>query len=192
MYPPVRYVSHVPKNRRKEDIVTMAIQNAEDLFVSMLSHLHASEGRLQRVCEEMSKVAENDNVKEALEVRGFLTKQAVSSIEECFRILGRQPSEPSTRFEEVWLENVRNVLKEIESPVLKGMYIIHKIRELQNLHVAEYRGLVAMAYLAENYPVATLLARNLADKVEFIDRTDELIREIGKGVITARILRRVA
>src|SRR3990172_12764248 len=136
----------------------------------------------------MSKVAENDKVKEALEVRGFLTKQAVSSIEECFRILGRQPSEPSTRFEEVWLENVRNVLKEIESPVLKGMYIIHKIRELQNLHVAEYRGLVAIAYLAENYPVATLLARNLADKVEFIDRTDELIREIGKGVITARIL----
>lgn len=159
----------------------MAIQTAEELFVTMLSHLHAVEQRQAQFADELSQYAQNKEVKNALEVRAFVGRQDTNTIEEIFKLLGEQPKTISTRVPEVMLEDMRRELNEIQSPVLKSIYVISAIRRLQDLHMGEYKILTVMAHLAENYPVAGLLERNLADKMAFAERTDEIIRDLGKA-----------
>ncbi len=165
----------------------MPIQNVEDLFVAMLSHLHNVESRLLTGVQELSQVVQDKDIKQAVETRIFLTKQDINNIEECFRILGKQPVKPTSRFAEVWVEDLRRELSEIQPPVLKTLYALGALRQIHNLHIAEYTSLIIMADLMHNLPVMTLLERNLEDKVMFINRTDALIREIGKTVIAERL-----
>ena len=171
---------------------TMAIQTAEDLFLSILSHLHSAEQRTLQIVEEMSQQTQDKEVKELLDLRAYLQKQEISNIEECFRILGKQPTPPITRFFDVLVEDFRRELSEIPTPALRALYILRAIRRAQEFHIAEYGTLVAMAGLVQNLPVAMLLERNLTDKMIFAERTRELIREIGRNVFAARMMQKVA
>ncbi|MCL5266235.1 MAG: ferritin-like domain-containing protein [Chloroflexi bacterium] len=165
----------------------MTIQKAEELFLYTLSHLHNSENHLLRTVQEMSKAAHDKDIKEALELRVYLSKQAISNIEECFRLLGKQPMKVSSRFQDVWMEDFLKELNEIQAPALKALYTIHKVRQIQEMHIAEYAALENMAQLMGNFPVATLLERNLEDKVAFVEQTDEIIREIGRTLIVGKM-----
>jgi len=170
----------------------MPIQSAEDLFLAGLSHLHRSEQRLLQAVEEMSQVAQDEEIKEVLDVRAYLTRQEISNIEKCFQLLGKQPVPPSSTFADVWVENVRRELSEIQSPTLKGLFILNKVRQIQDLHMGEYKALATMSGLMGNIPVTTLLEHNLRDKVEFVERTRDLVLEVAKKAIGARVIQRVA
>jgi ferritin-like metal-binding protein YciE len=164
----------------------MAIQSGEDLFLTILSRVHESEKRLLSAVQELSHMAEDKYVKDMLDVRAFLTQQEVSNIEECFRLMGKQPVPTDTRFHEVWLEDTRRELQEIQLPILKGLYIVTAIHRIQNYHIAQYAALITMSEYAGYDAVTTLLRRNMADKMEFIERTNEFIREVGKRVFVAK------
>jgi len=166
----------------------MAIQNVEDLFLTILSNVRAREERSLQLWQEMSQVAQREEVKEVLDTRAFLTKESISNLDECFRLLGKQPSKPSTiRLHDVFVEDFRRELNEIQAPGLKALYIIHKAREHVQMHVAAYTGLIAMAELMGNVPVSALLETNLASQLVFIDRTRRLIEDIGETVIAAKV-----
>ena len=165
----------------------MAIQSAQDLFITVLSNVHAREQRSLQLWQEMSKLAQDEDVKEALDTRAYLTKQSISNLEECFRILGKQPVKTDTRLHDVLVDDFHRELNEIQQPGLKSLYIIHKAREIAHIHIGAYKGLVTMAELMGNVPVSALLETNLAAKMVFADRARELTREIGRTVIAAKM-----
>lgn len=161
----------------------MPVQTPEDLFLNLLSRMHLAEQRQARAAEELVQYAQNPLVKEAMEVRAYLGKQEAANIEECFKLLGEQPRTITpTRFEEVLVEDLRRELDSIQSPVLKAIYAISTIRWIQDFHIGEYKTLVVMARMAERWGVAALLERNLANKLVFAERTDEIVREVGKAI----------
>ena len=161
----------------------MAVTTPEDLFLNILSRMHQAEQRQARLAEELSQYAHNPMVKEALEVRAYLGKQEAANVEECFKLLSEQPRTITpTRFEEVLTEDFRRELDNIQSPVLKGLYALSTVRWIQDLHIGEYKTLIVMARLAEQWGVAGLLERNLANKLVFAERTDEIVREVGKAI----------
>lgn len=170
----------------------MAIQSAEDLFLTTLSHLHAAEGRVLKLVEEMSRHTQNQEVKDLLTVRAHLTRQEISNIEECFKLLGKQPVKGEGRIVEVFAENFNRMLNEIQTPEMRALFVLYKVRQVQNLHIAEYAVLTLMATQAGYYPVAILLDRNFQDKVTFVERCDEVIAAIGEDLFGSRMARRAA
>jgi len=140
----------------------------------------------------MSQATEHEGVKEILDTRIFLTKQSISNIDECFRLLGKQPVPSAVRVDEVVLEEYRSGITEIQKPQLKALYTLHKARELMQVHIGAYKGLIAMAEFMGDIPISALLETNLAAKMVFIERTRELMLEIGRGVVTARMMRKAA
>lgn len=169
----------------------MPIQNAEDLFVTMLSKVHGSEQRLQKVVDELSQAAQDQDVKDILDVRAYLTQQAVSNIEKCFQLIGKQPVQPDYRFAEIWVEDVRRELGSIQNPTLKTLYALDTARKIQNYHIGQYAALTHMASVMGNEAVTTLLEHCLDDKVEFVGRTRELFREAARRALGARAKERV-
>jgi len=77
--------------------------------------------------------------------------------------------QPDTRFAQTMFEDFRREFDAIQTSALKAVYVLWAIRCLENFVMAEYAGLSAIAELAGNYPVASLLEHNLADKVDEIE-----------------------
>jgi ferritin-like metal-binding protein YciE len=154
----------------------MAIQTAEDFFIQLLSNLRASESRLVQLTDDLSRQAQDSDVKNMLSVRSYLTQQDVNNIEKCFQILGRQPVPPTTKFFETWAEDAKREYDAIQMPGLKVLYALMKVRTMQDFHIGEYRAATAMAAYAGNIAITTLLEHSLADKMEFVERTRELVR----------------
>jgi ferritin-like metal-binding protein YciE len=83
----------------------------------------------------------------------------------------------SGRLHDVFVEDFRKELAEIQSPEAKHLFILAKANRLIHLRIGEYVALIAAADLTGHYGVGVLLESCLADKLAFVERTRRLIRE---------------
>jgi hypothetical protein len=69
----------------------MIIENPHELFVLLLSNVRQGAERATQMFQDFSKVAQNADVKEALDARVFASQRVVEKLDECFRLIGEQP-----------------------------------------------------------------------------------------------------
>jgi ferritin-like metal-binding protein YciE len=154
----------------------MSARNPKELFVKMLSDLRQATERTTKIYEELSEVAQDPTIKEALQSRAFLQDKVLSSLDRCFKLIGEKPVALSGRLQEVFVEDFRRELAEIQNPAAKALFVLVKANHLMHLRVAEYVALIAMADVTGHFGVGVLLESCLADKLAFIERTRRLIR----------------
>ncbi len=154
----------------------MPARNPKELFVKMLSDLRQATERTTKIYEELSEAAQDPTIKEALQSRAFLQDKVLSSLDRCFKLIGEKPVALSGRLQEVFVEDFRRELAEIQNPAAKALFVLVKANHLMHLRVAEYVALIAMADVTGHFGVGVLLESCLADKLAFIERTRRLIR----------------
>jgi ferritin-like metal-binding protein YciE len=155
----------------------MSITTPKELFVAMLSDVRHGADRTAKIYEELGQLAQNPEIKEALDARVFISGQITSRLDECFRIIGEKPVKASGRLHDVFAEDFRKELGDIQSPVAKRIFVLAKANHLLHLRMAEYVSLIAAADLTGHYAVGVLLESCLADKATFAERTRTLIRK---------------
>jgi ferritin-like metal-binding protein YciE len=155
----------------------MAVKDPKELFVVMLSDLRRGTERSTKFFQELSGLAQDPDVKEALEARVFISGDILKRLDECFRLIGAQPAKLEGRLHDVFVEDFRRELAEIQSPEAKRLFILVKANHLMHLRVGEYVALIAAADMTNHYGVGVLLETCLADKLAFVERTRRLIRE---------------
>lgn len=170
----------------------MPVKDPKELFVLMLSDLRQGTERTTKIFQEVSQVAQDPDIKEALEARVFISGGTLAKIDQCFKLIGEQPVKPSGRLQEVFVEDFRRELAEIQSPVARHLFILAKATHLIHLRMAEYVTLIAAADLTGHYAVGVLLESCLADKVAFVERTRRLIRKIAEARVAERLAARSA
>ena len=163
----------------------MAIKNPKELFVALLSDLRQGAERSTKIYEELGQAAQDPQIKEALDAREFISGQILSRLDECFRIIGEKPMKLSGRLHDVFLEDFRRELNEIQSPVARRIFILSKAIRLMHLRVGEYVGLIAAADATGHPAVGVLLESCLADKLAFAERIRRLIRELVEEKLAA-------
>ncbi len=89
--------------------------------------------------------AQDPNIKEALESRVFLQDKILSSLDRCFKLIGEKPVALSGRLHDVFAEDFRRELGEIQAPAAKSIFVLVKANQLMHLRIAEYVSLIAMA-----------------------------------------------
>lgn len=154
----------------------MPVKNHKELFVRMLSDVRQRTERMTKIYQELSDAAQDPNIKEALQSRGFLQDKDLSSLDRCFELISEKPVEVSGRMEDVFIEDFRRELGEIQAPAAKALFIMVKANHLIHLRIAEYTALIAMADVTGHLGVGMLLESCLADKVAFVERARRLIR----------------
>jgi len=155
----------------------MAVRNPEDLFVTLLSDVRQNTERSAKLYQEISQAAQEPDIKEALESRAWIAEKDLNAIDRCFQLIEEKPVKLSGRLQEVFVEDFRRELAEIQNPVAKHLFILAKASHLTHLRIAEFEALVATADLTGHYAVGVLLESCLADKLVFVERTRRLIRE---------------
>ena len=156
----------------------MAEKNPKDIFVRLLSDVRQGTERTTKVFQEISQVAENPDIKEALEARVLISDQILAKLDQCFKLIGEQPVKLTGRLHDVFVEDFRKELAEIQAPAAKRLFILAKALHLIHLRMAEYVALIAAADVSGHYGVGVLLESCLADKRAFVERTRHLIRHL--------------
>jgi ferritin-like metal-binding protein YciE len=158
--------------------IIMAIKDRKELFIWMLSNVTQGAEKASKVYQEFGQIAEDPRIKDAMEARAFVSNKITSTLNQCFKILGAQPVKPNERLQDVFVEDFRKELAEIQSPEAKRLFVLAKISHFIHLRIGEYMALVAAADMSGNYGVGVLLESCLADKLALADRTRRLIRHI--------------
>lgn len=166
----------------------MAAKNPKEVFVMLLSDARNNTERATKVYQEISQIAQNPDVKEALEARAFISEKNLEALDRCFKLIGEQPVKLSGRLHDVFVEDFKKELAEIQSPAAKHLYILAKATHLAHLRFAEYVVLIAAADVTGHFGVGVLLESVLADKLAFLERTRRLVRHIIEGKVAERLV----
>jgi ferritin-like metal-binding protein YciE len=165
----------------------MSVKNPHELFVMLLSNVRQGTERTTKIFQEISQVVQNPDVKEALEARAFVSQRTLEKLDQCFKLIGEQPVKLNGRLMEVFVEDFRKELAEIESPVAKHLYILAKANHLIHLRIGEYVALIAAADMTGHYGVGVLLETCLAEKLAFVERTRRLIKNLIEHKVATKL-----
>ena len=153
----------------------MPITTPKEFFIATLSELRHGAERSQKIYEEFGQAAQNPEIKEALEARGMIASQVLSRLDECFKLIGEKPVKINQRLHDVFIEDFRRELAEIQGPVARKLFVLAKASHLAHLQAAGYATLIAAADILGHPGVGMLLESCLADKMAFTERTKRLI-----------------
>jgi len=155
----------------------MPIKTPKELFVRMLSDVRHGAERSHQIYDELGNMAQDPAIKEALDAREFISSQILGRLDECFRLIGEKPVPRDQRLYDLFVKDARKELAEIQSPVVRKMFVLSKASRLMHLRMGEYIALIGAADALEHPAVGVLLESCLADKMAFVERTRRLIRE---------------
>ena len=155
----------------------MPITTPKEVFVYLLSGLRQGADSGQKVYEELGQLAQDPEIKEALDAREFIATQILSRLDECFRLIGEKPVKVNERLYEAFAEDFRRELSEIKSPFARRIFILAEASRFMHLRMGEYVALIAAADITGHPAVGMHLESCLADKMAFVERTKRLIRE---------------
>ena len=164
----------------------MPVKNPRELFVLLLSHVRQGTERSEEVFRELGEIAQHPEIAEALKARAFVTQRTLEKLDEAFRLIGEKPVALSGRLQDVFVEDFRRELAEIQSPEAKRLFVLATANRLIHLRIGEYVALVAAADVSGNYGVGVLVESCLADTLAFVERTRRLIRNIVETRVAAR------
>ena len=163
----------------------MPINTPKEVFVALLSNLRHGAERSAKIYEELGQAAQNREIKEALDAREFISTQILSRLDECFRIISEKPRPGNGRLHDAFMEDFREELSEIQSPLARRIFILAKASRLMHIRIGEYLALIAAADITGHPAVGVLLESCVADKLAFAERTKRLIREQLKEELVA-------
>jgi ferritin-like metal-binding protein YciE len=164
----------------------MAIRSPKELFVLLLSHARQGTERSATAYEELSEAVQHPEIKEALEARAFISNQTLERLDQVFKLIGEKPINLTGRMQEIFVEDFRKELAEIQSPEAKRLYALGKVVHLIQLRVAEYITLIAAADATGNFGAGVLLESSLADHLAFAERTKRLLRTVVEARMAGR------
>lgn len=165
----------------------MPVKNPKEVFVQLLSHVRHGTERGTEFFRDISQVAQDPDVKEAIEARIFISENILARIDKCFSLIGEQPVKPNRRLTEMFIEDFRKELAEIQNPVAKGLFVLSAVNQVVHFRIAEYITLISAADMTGHYAVGVLLETCLADQLAFVERTRRLIRNLVETKVQARI-----
>jgi len=165
----------------------MTTRNPKEVFLMLLSDARRNTERSAATYREISEMAENPDVKEALEARAFIADKNLETLDECFQMIEEKPVKLNGRLQEVFVEDFKRELAEIQSPAARHLYILAKASHLAQLRFAEYAMLIAASDVTGHYGVGVLLESVLADKPALLERDRRIIRHIIEGKVAERL-----
>ena len=69
----------------------MSVNNPQELFVLLLSDVRRKTERSVDFYKEVSKLAEDPDIKEAVESRAFIAEKSLEKIDQAFNLINQKP-----------------------------------------------------------------------------------------------------
>ena len=164
----------------------MPVKTPRETFLVLLSHVRQGTEKATTIDNELSNLAEDPQIKEALDARAFVNQSVLAKIDQCFKLLGEKPVQLSGHLQEIFMDDFRKEFNEIQSPTARRLFVLAKLVQLAHLRIGEYVALIAAADVTGHYGVGALLESCLAEKLAIVERTRRLIQEMVETRVAER------
>jgi len=164
----------------------MPVRNPRELFLRILSHARYGTERSVALYKDLSDIVQNPEIQQALAARAFVAQQNLEKIDEAFKLINEKPVNVTGRILDVFVEDFRSELADMQSPEARRLFILAKANQLSHLRAAEYSSLLAAADVSGHYGVGVLLESCLADHLAIAERTKRTAQTIVEAKIAAR------
>jgi ferritin-like metal-binding protein YciE len=164
----------------------MPVNDPKEMFVLLLSDVRRKTERSVDFYREVSKLADEPEIREAIDARVFVAEQSLNKIDEVFKLINQKPVGLSGRTEEVFVEDFRREVAEIKAPVVRRIFILSKLMHLTHWRIGEFVALVAAADTTRQGGVGVLLESCLGDYLSFAERNRRIIRKLAELKATAK------
>ena len=162
----------------------MPVNDPKELFVLLLSDVRRKTERSIEFFKEVTNLADEPDIKEALEARAFIAEKSLEKIDQVFKMINFKPITLTGKLEEIFVEDFRREVAEIKGPIARRLFILAKLMHLTHFRVGEYLMLVHAADVTGHFGVGVLLESCLADNLAFVERTRRLVRKLAELKMT--------
>ena len=107
----------------------MRVKNPKELFVTMLSQVRYGTELTEAVYRELGQLSKNPEIQDALEARARVSQQTLTKLDKAFKMIGEKRVKVTGRLHDVFVEDFRKELSEIESPVARRLFILAKANQ---------------------------------------------------------------
>ena len=156
----------------------MPVNDPKEMFVHLLSDVRRKTERSVDFYREVSKLADETEIKEAIDARAFVAQESLGMIDEVFKLINQKPVTLTGRTEEVFVEDFRREVAEIKTPVVRRIFILSKLMHLTHWRIGEFVALIAAADATRHGGVGVLLESCLGDYLAFAERNRRIIRKL--------------
>src|SRR5215469_6768429 len=111
----------------------MPAKDPKEVFVTILSDVRQNTERAAKIYQEIGQAAQDEQIKEAVEARAFISEKTLEKLDQCFKLIGEQPVKLTGRLQEIFVEDFRKELNEIQSPIARHLFILAKLTHLTHL-----------------------------------------------------------
>jgi hypothetical protein len=84
----------------------------------MLRELRHGAERSQKIYHELGEAAQNPEIREALDARELVSSEMLDRLDVCFSLIEEKPAKVNQRLHEVFIEDFRRELNEVQGPSL--------------------------------------------------------------------------
>jgi ferritin-like metal-binding protein YciE len=165
----------------------MATKSPKEVFLLLLSEARQNTERATKVFQELNQHVDDPDIKEAIDARVFVSEKILSQLDQCFKLLGEKPVALNGRLQQVFVEDFRRELAEIQGPTARQMFILVKLSNLVHFRIAEYTALTAIADQTGHFGIGVLLESCLADALVFVERPRRLLRNLIESKVTGNL-----
>lgn len=156
----------------------MAIKSAEELFISQLKDIYSAEKQAVRAYPKITKAAQSEELKEALQEHLEQTKGQVERLERIFEILDKKSSGKTCEAMKGLITEAQEAMEEIEKGPVLDAAIIAAGQRIEHYEIASYGTVATFAEAMGQQEIHELLAETLQEEKE----TDERLTGVAQSV----------
>jgi ferritin-like metal-binding protein YciE len=155
------------------------VNTPEEIFSFKLGSALTMERKLVEVLEELEEHANRDEVKRALREHREETRQHVTSIEQCFELLGEEVDDSPCPVVEAMAKDGKATIKKTDDSLVDGV-ILAAATESEHYEIAVYETLITHAEARGASDVAALLRQNLEQEKHALEIARSAMKTIAQ------------
>jgi ferritin-like metal-binding protein YciE len=163
-----------------------AIKTMRDLFLHEMSDVYDAEHQLSAAMAEMLDQAGNRTVKQGLQRHIKETQRQIKNLDAAFKAMGEQPEKMKCKGAAGLISEYKGTARDIKVPELLDGFICGASVKAEHYEIESYKGLVEKARLMSQAKVVALLEENLAMEEAFAEQMEQLDKQLGQQVASAR------
>jgi len=164
----------------------MAVTTMQELFVEELRDIYHAEKQLVKALPKMAKAANDDELKNAIQLHLEETRGQVERLEQVFESIDVAKRGKTCEAMEGLLEEAQEMMKDVLDPEVRDAAMITAAQKVEHYEIASYGSLAALARQLGHGDAADLLAQTLGEE----KAADEKLSKIALGRINAKPARK--
>nr|BBH90563.1 hypothetical protein KTC_53140 [Thermosporothrix sp. COM3] len=164
----------------------MAMQTPLELFLHELSDMYDAEKRIAQTLPILANESTDQQLKDAYQQHEAETQHHIQNLDQCFQVLGKQPSS-TTCYAIAGLKQEHDAfLKEQPTPEILSLFNLGCAAKTEAYEIVSYKGLVEKAAAMGYNKCAQLLQENLGQEEEMARRIEQFAQRLSKTKVTSQ------